>query len=662
MLWNIYKRTMHILCRRLFKLLFRIEMQGDLSAFNQERLLILANHESLMDGVILALFLPVDPVFLVWSGNIGNPVFDFFLNKIDYIGIDPDAPMSIRQVIKVAKSGRPVMIFPEGRMTSTSALMKLYDGPGFVARHADAAVLPVRLHGPGRSFFGRLGSPHPRTPCPKITITAHRPSRVKVPKGENPRQTRRQASRQLLRAMQHMLFATQPSETLFGELLKAVKLHGRKRGVVADQIWQAEHSYGKLLERTLILGRLLERLSQPGENVGVLLPNSMDSLAAIIGLAARGRAAAMLDVQASAETLAQACELAGIKTIVIDKRLREDLENTNKIKELSNISLISPEELLEQFTQDDRKWLAGYKKRLPQDFESAADREAPAVVLFNWRSGGEISGAVYSHQALLASVAQLRAVMDFSMEDRFLNCLPMSGAVGLTAGTLLPVFLGARVFLYPKPDDYRQMPEMAYDRASTVMFATDALLAGYARYAHDYDFYRVRYVAAAIEPLSEEVRRNWYEKFGLRVMDSYGATETTPLLSLNTLLAAKPGTQGQLLPGLEARLAPINGSTRQGEVLEVQGASLMLGHYRCEQPGAMIPLASASGPGWYNTGDRVSLNPDGFIKRHTPQARSRHIASESPAWHARERGSIDSHDTQHASLRAAGGQQEHEHA
>jgi acyl-[acyl-carrier-protein]-phospholipid O-acyltransferase/long-chain-fatty-acid--[acyl-carrier-protein] ligase len=237
----------------------------------------------------------------------------------------------------------------------------------------------------------------------------------------------------------------------------------------------------------------------------------------------------------------------------------------------------------------------------------------------------------------------------------------MSSAAGLTAGVLLPVYLGARVMLYPKPGDYRLMPEIAYDRGSTVMFATDSLLAGYARYAHDYDFYRMRCVVAAVEPLSEEVRRTWYEKFGLRVLDSYGATDTTPLLGLNTAMTSKPGTQGQLLPGLQARLVPVNGDT-QGEILEVQGPSLMSGHYHSAQAGVMTPLASASGPGWYNTGDRVSLDPDGFVRRLTPPVTPQHVASVTQIRHAPEHSTVTESRGTHHAVRSAAGHQEREHS
>jgi acyl-[acyl-carrier-protein]-phospholipid O-acyltransferase/long-chain-fatty-acid--[acyl-carrier-protein] ligase len=184
----------------------------------------------------------------------------------------------------------------------------------------------------------------------------------------------------------------------------------------------------------------------------------------------------------------------------------------------------------------------------------------------------------------------------------------MFHSFGLTCGTLLPVLSGLRTFLYPSPLHYRIVPELAYDTNATIMFGTDTFLSGYARYAHPYDFYCMRYVFAGAEKVKDETRRIWSERFGLRVFEGYGATETAPALTMNTPMHNRPGAVGRLLPGIEHRIEPIAG-IEEGGKLVVSGPNIMAGYLRIEKPGVLEPLQD----GWYDTGDIVTIDEDGYV-------------------------------------------------
>jgi acyl-[acyl-carrier-protein]-phospholipid O-acyltransferase / long-chain-fatty-acid--[acyl-carrier-protein] ligase len=249
------------------------------------------------------------------------------------------------------------------------------------------------------------------------------------------------------------------------------------------------------------------------------------------------------------------------------------------------------------------------------------------VVLFTSGSEARPKGVALSHDAILANIAQMHAVIDFGPNDKFLNALPMYHSYSLTACTLMPLVTGTRVFLYTTPLHYHAIPELAYVSDCTYVFGTSTFLGHYARQAHPYDFYRVRVVVSGAERLTTEVASLWLHRFGLRIMEGYGATECAPVLSLNTPLTYKEGTVGRFLPGIEYRLVPVPG-IEKGGLLHVRGPSLMRGYYFYEQPGVLRPPRSEIGTGWFNTGDVVDVDDDGFVAIHGRVKRFAKIAGE----------------------------------
>lgn len=607
------KSLLRILLRGVARVLFRVRVRGLGAALPDGRLLVVANHESFLDGLLLGLFLPIeDPVFVVHTGVVKNPFFRLVLMLSDHLAVDPASPMAMKKVIRLLESGRRVVIFPEGRLTLTGSLMKVYEGPAFVAAKTGATLLPVRLDGPSRSYFSRLADPHPRRLLPRITLTVLPTTSLPMPEAATAKLRRRKAGEELRRLMQEMLFASHPQQTLYSSLCDAMDIHGRRRKVVED-IKQVEYSYQDLLKMTLVLGRLVGRQSRPGERVGLLLPNLAPTLGLILGLSALKRVPAMLNYTAGTDGMQAACTAAEIRLLVTSRAFLEQAKLGDKLAALQGVELVYLEDLRARVTLADKLWLMTWALWFPRRVEHSGNPEDAAVVLFTSGSEGKPKGVVLSHRALLANIAQIRAVVDFSIEDKVLNALPIFHSFGLTAGTLLPVLSGANLFLYPSPLHYRVIPELAYDRGCTVLFGTSTFLGNYAKFAHPYDFYRLRYVIAGAEKLSDTVRNLWFEKFGLRIFEGYGATETAPVLAVNTPMAYRSGTVGQLLPGLEHRLLPVPGIP-EGGILHVRGPNVMSGYLKADQPGVLLPPESEIGAGWYETGDVVTVDGDGFLR------------------------------------------------
>lgn len=600
-----------VLLRTLSSLMFRVQVKGHPPA-DSGRLLVVANHESFLDGLLLGLFLPLDPVFVVHTGVVRNPAFRLLLSLVDYLAVDPTSPMAMKKVIRLLESGRPVVIFPEGRITTTGSLMKTYDGPAFVAAKTGATILPVRIDGAARTYFSRLAAHVPRRLFPRISLSILPTTHIPMPEAPTARDRRRRAGEAMRRLMQEMIFATRPDQTLFTTLLDAADIQGHGHSLVED-LKQIEYSYRDVIKMALALGRLVARESRPGEKVGILLPNLAPTLGLVFGLSAYRRTAAMLNYTAGVEGMQAAITAAQIRCIVTSQAFVEQAKLGDKLPALQGVRLIYLEELQATMRLSDKLWLLLWALPFPRLALPAGSPEDAAVVLFTSGSEGKPKGVVLSHRALLANVAQIRAVVDFSIDDKILNALPLFHSFGLTAGGLLPVLSGARVFLYPSPLHYRVIPELAYDRNCTVLLGTSTFLGNYAKFAHPYDFYRLRYVIAGAEKLATPVRDLWFEKFGIRIFEGYGATETAPVLAVNTPMAFRSGTVGQFLPGIQYQLVPIPGIAAGG-MLHVKGPNLMSGYLRFENPGVLQPPASPAGDGWYETGDVVELSDEGFVK------------------------------------------------
>lgn len=597
------------LLRFVMKALFRVELQGDTAVFTNERTLIVANHESFLDGLLMGLMMPVDAVFVIHSQIAARPFFRFMLRFVPHLTVESTSPLAMKQIVKLVETGQPVVIFPEGRITKTGSLMKVYDGAAFVAARTGATVVPVRIDGAARSYFGRLAGIYPRKLFPKVTMTVLPRRAIPMPDLPSAKERRRRAGELMRYILLDMLVATRPQRTLFEAFLEGRSIFGAQYKLVED-IRLVEESYGSLLKMSLGLSRITGRLSQPGEIVGLLMPNAAPAMGLILALSIGRRVPALLNYTAGADGMRSACVAAGIKTIIASRNFVEKARLTATVAQLGDLNVVYLEDFKAQITWVDKLWLL-WRMCFPAGAAVPQTPDDPAVVLFTSGSEGKPKGVVHSHNSLLSNVAQIRAVADFTPHDKFMMALPLFHSFGLTCGVLLPLVAGCKVFLYPSPLHYRIIPEIVYDRDCTVLFGTSTFLGNYGKYAHPYDFGRLRYVVAGAEKLSEEVRRLWIEKFGIRILEGYGVTECAPVVAVNVPMACKIGTVGQLLPGIEQVLEPVPGIDNGG-ALYVKGPNVMKGYLLYDQPGVIQPPA-AKGAGWYATGDIVTIDDEGFV-------------------------------------------------
>ncbi|HWR05861.1 AMP-binding protein [Sporomusa sp.] len=606
---------MRTILRWLLQLLFRTRVIGRERFQFSGPSIIMPNHVSFLDAIFLYAYLPREVYFVV-NTTIAARI-SFILQWVNHTTVDPLSPYSVKKIVGVIKAGHPVVLFPEGRITTTGNLMKIYSGVGFIALKTGAFIQPVIFRGPERSRLSRMKTKVKTQWFPQVTIYVASREQLLAAAGQSFRLQKREISDRILRLLQQTMFQARQQQdkttNLFDKLLAAGQIHGMGKDMAEDI--GGTVSYRQAIISSYALGAKLQPLL-PGEHpVGVLLPNSIGHLLTLFALFCIGKTPAILNFSAGAENNLDCAETAGVKKILTSRAFIAK----GHLEELA-ARLSSRFEL--NYLEDSKQQI-GLADRLSALYNYLTRQTArgdAALILFTSGSESKPKGVVLRHTNILANLNQIASVIDYTPGDKMLNALPMFHSFGLTAGTLLPVLSGVQVFLYPTPLHYKAIPEIAYDRNVTLLLGTPTFLHGYAKAAHHYDFYNLRYVPAGGEKLNDEVRSLWQEKFGVRIFEGYGTTETAPVLSLNTPLFSKPGTVGKFLPGIEWRTEEIPGISEGGNLF-VKGPNVMAGYLLHGR--GFVPA-----PEWYDCGDMVSIDEAGFVRIRSRLKRFAKISGE----------------------------------
>lgn len=571
-----------------------------------------SNHVSYLDPIILFAFLPGNPIFALNGHLYRRKWIRFLMKTADIILFNPIEPMNIKDLISKVDSGRLCMIFAEGRMTENGGLMKIYEAPGLVADKSKAPLIPIWMSGLQYSYFSKTKGKIPHRPLPKVSITVGAPRPFKLK--DDLRRQRDHISNEVYMILREMHFNSiyNPNISLFAQLMKTSKVHAKtnifKRAMYIEDIKREPNSYKDLIVKSFVLGRQFKKMTKTKEHIGVLLPNAIATVCTFFGLSAYERVPVMLNFSTGAANMVSMCKTALVKKIITSKAfiIQGKLEEDVKVLKENGFKIIYLEDFAKKITLKNKIGaLLRYKfKRVPH--KEGGDKEA--VILFTSGSEGTPKAVVLSHANIISNIKQIAAIETIYVSDVVFNALPMFHSFGLTAGTLFPILEGARLFLYPSPLHYRVIAEIVYEIGASVMFGTDTFFRGYGKIAHPFDFHNMRFMYGGAESVKPDTREMWLERLGIRVMEAYGATECSPVVSANNRIFNRFGSIGKLLPGMQAKIIPVDGIEKGGELV-VKGPNVLKGYYYSDNPGVLVPPKD----GWYNTGDVVEIDEIGFI-------------------------------------------------
>lgn len=375
-----------------------------------------------------------------------------------------------------------------------------------------------------------------------------------------------------------------------------------------DRTTAARMSYRQALCGTLLLTRRLRRY--PDAHLGIMLPNSAGCALSILATLMAGKIPVMINYSTGAERNARYAQTkCDFRTIVTSRTLLE------KVRCAPLAGMVFTEDIMRTFTLVERV-LAWARSKLPLAWllrsVHGGGVDDTMLVLFTSGSEREPKAVQLSHRNIGSNLRAIGQVFDIHDSDVFLAVLPWFHVFGQTAGLWLPLIFGLTLVTHGNPLEFKTVSRIIREQRPTVMLATPYFLNGYLRQSAAGDFASLRVVVAGADKMPAWLSQAYEEKHGIRIYEGYGATETSPVISVNLPDAHKPGSVGRPLPGVDVRIVDVsNGAPlppgQEGKIL-VKGELVMKGYL-----GDAAQTASRIADGWYETGDTGVLDSDGYL-------------------------------------------------
>jgi acyl-[acyl-carrier-protein]-phospholipid O-acyltransferase/long-chain-fatty-acid--[acyl-carrier-protein] ligase len=599
--------------------IYRIRILGQPNLPVRGPALLVCNHVSFVDGLLVGACLQRFVRFMIYKRYFEMRPLAPLFRLMQAIPVPDRNPKEILRALQRARQalaeGHVVCIFAEGALSRSGNTLPFRRGLERIVEGLDVPIVPVHLDRVWGSIFsfkrGRFFWKWPERLLYPVTVSfgPHLPPSADA-------WTVRQAVLEL--GAEAFAHRRHPGERLEERFVKVARRRWRRLATVDST--GTELSYGRLLAGSLALARALRGRLPPGRFVGVLLPASVPAVLANLALLLAGRIPVNLNFTVGAEALDSAARQCELKAIVTARPFLA------RAKLAARDDMVFVEEILAGLSERDRAaaWLSG--RLLPMAalralFGARPDRQDPATVLFSSGSTGQPKGVMLSHGNILANVEAVAQVLWIDPQDRVLGVLPFFHAFGLTGTLWVPLLAGIAAVYHANPLDAKKIGELAQRYRATVLIATPSFCQAYLRGCEPEQLRGLRHVVVGAERLQPKLAAAFREKFGVELLEGYGATEMGPVVAVNVAdvvdgpvaqTGRKPGSVGHPLPGVAARVVdPDSGVVQppgQPGLLLLRGPSRMTGYL-----GDPERTAAVLREGWYVTGDIATIDEDGFI-------------------------------------------------
>ena len=623
----------------LARLLYRVRVIGQAHLPAEGGAVVICNHLSYVDVVVLQMACPRPIRFVAYGGPGTGGLVRWIYDRAGVIEVRKEHPLQwFRSAVAALRKGELLCIFPEGEISRTGQLMQLRSGYEILARKAQVPVIPAAIDGLWGSLFSFSNNTYlwksprlMRTPVCVVFGPAMAPGQAGVP-----------AARKALMDLWTTAFEERPvlRRHLGREVIRSLARRPGTVAVVDRTAGRRPVTCAQLIGAAAALSRRL-RATVPERRVGIVLPPGAGAIIANLAVVCAGKIPVNLNFTAGRAAVGSSIEVSGLRTVISATAMRDKLPDfpwpDRTVDLRAEIAAAGGKAAMLPWIAAawvlPNQWVADLLA-LPK----VGDREE-AALLFTSGSVGNPRGVILSHRNLLANFSQISSMAILPRKTKLLGCLPIFHSFGFTVTLWYPLLRGCGLVTTPSPLETRAMLDCIREEGVSILIGAPAFIRPILRKARPGELRSLDLVVCGAEKLPEDLRIGFLEAFHLEILQGYGLTETSPVANVNqpdppvTTATAdeqrgkKAGTVGRLLPGISARIVhPETGEElREGEtgVLLLKGPNIFSHYLNDTERGK-----SLLNPGWFATWDLARIDGEGFITVEGRLARFSKIGGE----------------------------------
>ena len=628
---KIPESLLRFVIARIFHARYRMRVLGFEDLPTSGGVLLLGNHISFVDWALVQIASPRPLHFVIERGYYERWYLKGFLKMFGAIPINSARSAdSLSKINSLLKEGKAVCLFPEGTISRTGQLSTFKRGYEKAIEGTHAKIVPFYLHGLWGSRFSRssgfLKEARQSGFKRDIIVAFGKP----MPADTDVDQLKRRIFDLSFTSWQDYVKTLDTIPVAWLKTAKRMSFQMAATDIIGEPL-----SHHKFITAVIRFSKLIAKKS-PEQNIGILVPSSVGGAITNMAVLSLGKTVVNLNFTASSEALQGAVKKADIKSVYTSKKFLTKLEGRGiKIKEiLPETKLIYLEDFKQEISK--AKMLTTLlsvmllpTKLLQWTFIKNTKLEDTAAILFSSGSEGTPKGVELSHMNLVSNARQVADMINTRENDVIMSTLPTFHAFGLLATTIMPLTEGIPIVCHPDPTDVLTVAKGVARNNATFLFGTSTFLRLYTvnRKVHPLMLKSLRLVIAGAERLNPDTREAFALKFNKRIMEGYGATETSPVASVNvpdeldtnywkTQTGNKQGSVGMPLPGTSFKIVDPNTmeelATGEDGLILIGGPQVMKGYLHDEAKTAEV-IEIINDKRWYRSGDKGHLDSDGFL-------------------------------------------------